>query len=121
MSVRLFENQEEFILFLFIHIASADFSVGHSEVDVILAKMEDIFPVELDIHDYFIIMKDYYDKLNNDTIEKVIVENFRKFKLGLSNTDRILNDIYEIISADGIIQETETAVIDKLRKMLKGI
>ncbi len=118
MAVRLFETQEEFILFLFLHIANADFSVGQSEIDVILTKMEDIFPVELDIHELFISMKDYYDKLENADIERVIVENFKKFKLGLSNTDRILNDIYEIITADGIIQETETAAIDKIRSLI---
>lgn len=118
----LFESYGEYILFLFIHVANADFAVKGVEIDVILQKMEDYFPDIEDeevLRNLFVKLTDEYDTLNDTDINHVIFNNFMKFKTSNANTSRILVDLHEIINADGYIDESETRVLSDLKKLLE--
>jgi hypothetical protein len=40
----IFDQYQEFILFLLIHVGNSDYSLKSAEIEVILSKMEDYFP-----------------------------------------------------------------------------
>jgi uncharacterized tellurite resistance protein B-like protein len=117
----LFETYGEYILFLFIHVANADFTVKGTEIDVILQKMEDYFPEiesEDELRDMFVRLTSEYDNLNDSDINNVIYSNFKKFEASHAATSRILVDLHEIINADGYIDESETKVLEDLKNLL---
>lgn len=121
-SGHIFDTYQEFILFLFIHLASADYSFKANEIEVILNKMEDYFP-EVDdtdsLYNIFINLKDEYEDLNDEEINQIIFDNYHKHKNEGGSKDRILIDLHEIISADGYIHEQETRVLEHLKSLLK--
>lgn len=117
-----FDTYPEYLLFLFIHTANADYSFKGAEVDVILNKMEVYFQegeTTEELHDLFVKMKDAYDKLGDYDIKTIIFNNYKKFSGKGGNKDRIFIDLHEIISADGYIHEDETRVIEELKILLR--
>lgn len=121
-SEHLFDTYPEYLLFLFIHTANADYSFKGAEIDVILSKMEIYFQEDRTnegLQNTFLKMKDEYDKLSDTDIRQVIYSNYRKFSIHGNNKDRIFIDLHEIISADGYIHEDETRVIEELKSLLK--
>lgn len=117
----LFNNYESFILFLLIHIGSSDHSLKGSEIEVILSKMEDYFPdIEDmdDIREKFITFKDEYEELSDSDINHIIYHNYLHNKNNNINADRIINDLQEVIMADGYIHEMETKAVEAVKKLL---
>jgi uncharacterized tellurite resistance protein B-like protein len=118
----LFNTYGEYILFLFIHVANADFTVKGSEIDVILSKMEDYFPEEHSsdfLRDLFVKLSSEYDSLNDSDIKNIIYNNYKKFQESASTTGRVFVDLHEVINADGYIDETEVKVLQELKSLLE--
>ncbi|HAA15489.1 MAG TPA: hypothetical protein DCE41_28815 [Cytophagales bacterium] len=116
-----FEKYEEFLLFLLIHIANADHMFKLDEAIVILTKMEDMFDTENGVDkllSIFMQMQDNYDKLSNDEISEVIKENLVKFDIKDDLADRLFNELYEVVNADGHIHENETKAIERIKKLV---
>ncbi|MEL6536242.1 MAG: TerB family tellurite resistance protein [Bacteroidota bacterium] len=116
-----FEKYEEFLLFLLIHIANADHMFKLDEAIVILTKMEDMFDTENGVDkllSIFMQMQDNYDKLSNDEISDVIKINLTKFDIKDDLADRLFNELYEVVNADGHIHENETKAIERIKKLV---
>jgi len=116
-----FEKYEEFLLFLLIHIANADHMFKLDEAIVILTKMEDMFDTENGVDkllSIFMQMQDNYDKLSNDEISDVIKLNLAKFDIKDDLADRLFNELYEVVNADGHIHENETKAIERIKKLV---
>ncbi|GAB3338250.1 hypothetical protein GCM10027429_23250 [Marivirga atlantica] len=117
----IFDQYQEFILFLLIHVGNSDYSLKSAEIEVILSKMEDYFP---DIEDTdelrstFISYQDDYQELNDSDINHIIYHNYLHFKDKHVNANRIMNDLNEVIMADGLIHEMETKALESLKKLL---
>lgn len=116
-----FDNYEEFVLFLLIHIANADHMFKLDEAIVILTKMEDMFDTDQGVDkllNIFMQMQDQYDGLSSDQITVVIKENVDKFKIKGDLADRLFNELYEVVNADGHIHENETKAIERIKKIV---
>jgi uncharacterized tellurite resistance protein B-like protein len=117
----IFKNYESFILFLLIHVGSSDYSLKGSEIEVILSKMEDYFP---DIEDMdqlrskFVALKDEYEEQSDSDINHIIYHNYLHYKNDRINANRIMNDLQEVIMADGFIHDMETKTIEAIKKLL---
>jgi uncharacterized tellurite resistance protein B-like protein len=117
----LFKEYQEFIIFLLIHIGNADYTLTGPEIEVILSKMEDYFPDvdEMDtLRNKFIYYKDEYEEMNDTDINHLIYDNYLKFRDQQINSQRILNDLQEVIMADGLIHDKETKTFESIKKLL---
>ncbi len=117
----IFDQYQEFIIFLLIHVANSDFSLKAAEIEVILGKMEDYFPEIEDMDELrskFINVQDNYNELNDSDINHLIYHNYLNFRDKEINTMRIVNDLQEVIMADGLIHERETKAFESIKKLL---
>lgn len=120
-NLKSFDRYEEFLLFLLIHIANADHMFKLDEAIVILAKMEDLFDTTDGVDKLlgiFMQMQDEYDSLSNEEIIKVIQSNFQKFDIQEEMADRLFNELYEVVNADGHIHENETKAIERIKQLI---
>ena len=116
-----FKSYEEFVLFLLIHIANADHMFKLDEAIVILTKMEDMFDTEDGVDkllSIFMQMQDSYDQLKDDDISGIIKSHLVKFKITQDNADRLFNELYEVVNADGHIHENETQAVERIKKLV---
>ena len=117
----IFKNYESFILVLLIHVGGSDYSLKGSEIEVILSKMEDYFR---DIEDKdelrlkFITLKDEYEELADSDINHIIYQNYLHYKQNKINAERIMNDLQEVVMADGLIHDMETKTMESVKKLL---
>lgn len=120
----IFAKYEEFILFLLIHIGNADYSLKGAEIEVILSKMEDYF-IDIDdtdeLRSKFIQFKDEYEELSDSVINNIIYSNYLHFNKKEIHATRIINDLQEVIMADGFIHDMETKAFDQVKKLLNEV
>ncbi|MCC5921304.1 MAG: TerB family tellurite resistance protein [Cyclobacteriaceae bacterium] len=112
-------NYNEFLLFLYIHISESDFTAQRKEVELILEKMEFIFSENEDHYDIFMNMRENYEKLNFEEVEKVIMQTYDRYKLQYDKmSDKIFKDLYEIVLADGHVDQFETKALNRLKELI---
>ena len=117
----IFEQYQEFISFLLIHVGNSDYSLKTSEIEVILSKMEDYFPEIEDTDELrtkFVSFQDNYESLSDSDINHIIYHNYLHYKDREINANRIMNDLNEVIMADGLIHDMETKTLESLKKLL---
>ncbi len=115
-----FDQYVEYLIFLFLHVAHADFTVKSSEINSIISKIDKNFPEAPDPHSLFLDIKDMYENLNDDEIESTVVSNLHKFD-GELQPEKVIRDLHDIIASDGLIMENELKLFKKLKSMLRGL
>ena len=117
MSSSPFQSFKDYILYLYIHIAYADGIVQDSEEVLIKYKIKGLFPEDDMNEKYEEAIKLYKaDAGKHETIidaghtQFVDVEFYKKYK--------VFRDLYNIISADGIVDAKETEALEKLKKII---
>jgi uncharacterized tellurite resistance protein B-like protein len=100
-------------------MAYADDHFDLSEEEVILRKMSRLFPKEKDQSIKYEQFKKDYKSLNTDEVERLIKNNFDAFShVSFSDKYRVYREMYDIINADGVIDEAETEAMDKLKQII---
>lgn len=114
-----FSDFNDFTLFLYIYMASADGSIDSTEVDVIKSKMPKLFP-NVEVDEKFQRSRKEYESYSPDDIDKIIHLNFEKHKeKSFTSKYKIFSDLYEIIIADGIVDFQENQSIQKLKSIIE--
>lgn len=114
----IFNSYQEYLLFLFIYLANSDFNFHLLETNAILSKMKNLFPPQFDVKDLYNNIKEKYDGLDLEEIEALVEENLPLFKSQLSDTEKLFEDLYDIITSDGIIQDYEIEAFDKIKRLM---
>lgn len=100
-------------------MAYADNNVDDSERELILKKMKKVFPHESDYPGKYEAAKKEYETVDSSDIDAVIRDNFKQFSnISFSQKYRIFSDLYDIINADGVVDESETEAVEKLKKII---
>ena len=109
----------EFVLFLYIHMAYADGFFHPKEKELILEKMGKLFPGESDpVKKLDRAEKDYLH-MDPDHVSLLIHESFKHFnQVKFAQKYKVYTDMYDIVNADGKIEESETAALDALKKII---
>ncbi len=109
----------DFVLFLYVHMAHSDGDYHDAEKKVILEKMSKIFPKEMDhTHKLEVSVKEYR-ALESSKIASVITDSFKHFdKVKFTQKYKVYTDMYDIINADGVIDESETKALEELKKII---
>ncbi len=113
------EKFSDFVLFLYVHMAYADGGLHRTEKEVILAKMKKLFPDESNPGRKLQAVEKQYLDLDSRKIGELIASTFEHFKqIKFSQKYKVYADMYDIINADGVVDESETAALSELKKII---
>ncbi|MEM7551869.1 MAG: hypothetical protein AAF363_19465 [Bacteroidota bacterium] len=117
---KIFEEFKDFVLFLYIYMADADGNIDISEIELILEKLKKLYPDELEHNILFEkAMAEFLD-MKKSQVEEVLVSNFEYHSdESFTKKYKIFSDLYEIIHADGVVDERESKSIAKLKAMIE--
>ena len=118
-SDHIYTSFKDFILFLYIHMAYADDHFDHTEEEVIMKKMKRLFPTQPNHGAKYEKFKEDYKSLSSSEVDQLIKNNFDNFShVSFSDKYRVYREMYDIINADGVIDESETEAMDKLKTII---
>ncbi len=109
----------DFILFLYVHVSSADNHYDPSEMATIKTKMKNLFPADTDfVRKLYLTLREYnkFDKENLDTLIKNSFQHFSADKQ--DDHAKVYADISEIMSADGKVNAFETKALENLKQII---
>jgi uncharacterized tellurite resistance protein B-like protein len=112
-------NFQDFVLFLYLHMAHADGTMHSQEETVVREKMTKLFPEGTDLNQAFESALSNYRETKKEDIPALIRETFESFKeVKFSVKYKVYTDMYDIINADGKVEELETSALDLLRNVI---
>lgn len=110
----------DFVLFLYVHMSHVDNDYDPTEMKVIKEKMNRIFPKDTDMEKkLYNTIREYnaFDKLK---IHELMKETFQHFKnVKFSQKYKIYTDMYDIINADGKVDESEAKALEILKEIIE--
>ncbi len=110
---------QDFILFLYVHMAISDGFIHSSEEQVILNKMTKLFPDESDLKKKLQLALVEYKALDYVMKMDVIRESFKHFdKVTFAQKYKVYADMYDIVNADGKVEESEKHALDGLKEII---
>lgn len=113
------ESFNDFVLFLYVHMAYADGEFHEKERAVILDKIAKLFPDENNPQAKLKVTESQYLALKKNELTEVISETFQRYsQIKSAHKYRIYTDMYDIIHADGKVEESETAALDELKLII---
>lgn len=113
------KNFADFVLFLYIHMAYADGVFHPTEREVILQKMPKLFPQEEDLSKKLEDAEEEYLDQNKNRLKELILDTFRHFReVKFSAKYHVYADMYDVVHADGKVDETEREVLEELKRII---
>lgn len=112
-------NFSDFATFLYVHMAHADGDYHPEEMHVIIDKMKKLYPSSEDLHNKLDQTLAAYRGLDKDTISQVIRTSFKEFShVKFAHKYKVYTDMYDIINADGKVDESETQALEELKQII---
>jgi uncharacterized tellurite resistance protein B-like protein len=109
----------DFVLFLYVHVAHIDNTYDPKEIALIKSKMKGLFPDETDLEKkLYQTIRDYnrFDRSNMAQLCSDTLDHFKDDKE--TSKSRLYSDVQDIINADGKIEDQETEVFRRIKKMI---
>ena len=108
---------ENFVRFIFLHLACVDGSLHPNERETILEKITDFFPGAGGQEEKLEVAEAEYLKLGYAAVEELLTENWPKHaSLDPALKQKLFANLFDIINSDARVNEEETRVL----RMLKG-
>ncbi len=112
-------NFQDFVLFLYIHMALADNYLHPSEEEVILSKMTKLFPTESNHKEKFDAALKSYKTLDHAKAMGIIHDTFKHFnQVKFTQKYKVYTDMYDVVNADGKVEESEKIALDALKEII---
>jgi uncharacterized tellurite resistance protein B-like protein len=111
----------DFVLFLYVHMAYADGFFHPKEKDLILTKMGKHWPEEgvAELTKRLDLTEKEYLHQSADAVNLLIHDTFRHFHdVKFAHKYKVYTDLFDIVNADGTVDESETHALDKLKKII---
>lgn len=108
----------DFILFLYVHMSHADSSYDPSEMATIKAKMSALYPGGTDIEKKLYLALREYNSFDKSKLADLFEETLRHFSVETPETDNVYTDLYEIMQADGKVEQSETKTLEALKQII---
>ena len=110
----------DFVLFLYVHMAHADGDFHSSEKKVILDKIPKLFPNEKEPAKKLETAVAEYGTISQEQIPLIIRSTFKHFgEVKFNQKYKVYTDMYDIIHADGKVDESETYVLNELKEIIE--
>ncbi|SRR6267142_111117 len=115
----LHKQFQDFVLFLYAHMALCDGSMHENEELVILDKMSKIFPGEPDPKKRLTVAVAEYKSMDPALVNTVIRDSFKFFdQVKFAQKYKIYTDMYDVVNADGRVEESERKALNSLRDII---
>ncbi len=109
----------DFVLFLYVHMAHADGEFHSLEKGIILKKMSRILPNENNPDKKFEEAVSQYRSIDQSKVTAIIRDTFKHFdQIKFAQKYKVYTDMYDIINADGKVDESETRALDELKQII---
>jgi uncharacterized tellurite resistance protein B-like protein len=111
---------KDFVLFLYVHMAHADGEFHESEVILVRNKMVKLFhPEEVDIDAKLKAALIQYETFDKSKLKALFRDSFDHFtNIKFAQKYKVYSDMYDIIHADGRIDESETIALQELKEII---
>jgi uncharacterized tellurite resistance protein B-like protein len=110
----------DFVLFLYVHMAYADGEYHPKEHEVIIGKVPKLFPAETNPASLVVQAEEQYRGTDKSKVGLIIRESFRHFSsVKFSQKYKIYTDMYDIVHADGKVDESETMALNELKEIIE--
>jgi len=114
-----FQYLDDFVLFLFVHIAWVDGSIHPTEKDTITEKMQELFPDVADVEQKLTLVESQYRGLGPGQAEIMLKTGTSTFSNIDPKLKRAIHEgLVDIINSNGKIDSAETATLRHLKSWL---
>lgn len=101
-------------------MAHADGEFHSLEKSVVLNKMSKIYPKESNLEQKFNDAVSQYKGIDQSQVTTVIRDTFKHFdQVKFQQKYKVYTDMYDIINADGKIDESETKALYELKQIIE--
>jgi uncharacterized tellurite resistance protein B-like protein len=100
-------------------MALADGGIHPTEENVILEKMSKLFPPDKDKKQILEESIAAYKSLDTNSVLVIIKDSFKHFdQVKFPIKYKVYTDMYDIINADGVVDESETKALASLKEII---
>ena len=115
----LHQSFADFVLFLYVHMAHADSDFHQTELGVIREKMSKLYPFESDLEERLEVAMNEYKAFDKSKLKILFRDTFNHFtNVKFAQKYKVYADMYDIINADGKIDESEAAALQELKEII---
>jgi len=109
----------DFVLFLYVHMAHADTDFHQTELGVIREKMDKLYPFEDNLEEKLTAALKEYEEFDKKELRTLFRDTFNHFtKVKFAQKYKVYADMYDIINADGKIDESEAQALQELKEII---
>ncbi len=110
----------DFVLFLYIHMAHADGEYHPAEKEVIVGRIPKLFPTDNDVAGRLARAEKQYTTVDKSKLDDIIKDTFKHFStVKFAQKYKVYTDMYEIIHADGKVEESESRALNQLKSIIE--
>lgn len=111
---------KDFVLFLYVHMANVDGEFHDTEFTLVRDKMMKLYPSEeVDIEAKLKEAIKEYDGFDKNNLKVLVRDSFDHFNtIKFAQKYKVYTDMYDIINADGRIDESETKALQELKEII---
>lgn len=112
-------NFSDFATFLYVHMAHADGHYHPEEMHVIIDKMKKFYPATENLHEKLEKALGQYRATDPSQISIIVRDSFKHFtNVKFAHKYKVYTDMYDIINADGKVDESETQALEELKQII---
>ena len=108
----------DFILFLYVHMSRADDSYDPTEMAAIKNKMNGLFSKGTDLEKKLYVTIREYNSFDKNKLTELLSDSIKHFSNDTTVDTHLLNDLREIIQADGKVDHSEMNALEALKRMI---
>ncbi len=110
----------DFVLFLYVHMAHADGEFHELELSLVKDKMTKLFhPEEVDLDSRLNEAINQYNAFDKTQLRILYRDTFDHFpNVKFAQKYKVYADLYDVINADGKIDESETKALNELKEII---
>lgn len=117
--MKFHETFNDFALFLYMHMAMSDGTLHHNEEVLILDRLTKLFPHEGNPKKKFDDALAAYTSSDKSNLNEFIQQSFKHFStVKFAQRYKIYTDMYDIMHADGKVDDSEQVALDTLKKII---
>lgn len=107
-----------FVIYLYLCVANADYNLADEEIETFHSKFDQL---HIEDKDYGTVIKEVLQEYKNHSdkeMNEFIMDYSKKLCKENAQKVQILNDLKDIIQADGIVKDVESMVYRNIKRML---
>ncbi len=110
----------DFVLFLYVHMAHADGEFHELELNLVREKMLKLFhPEKVDLDSKLNEVISQYRAFDKNKLKILYRDTFDHFtNVKFAQKYKVYTDMYDIINADGKVEESETRALNELKEII---